>query len=74
MALADMLPTMDDAALASLMSNAKRLQSGAEGPRRDQAAELVPLIEAEQADRQAKKPPKPAPVRRRKAAAPPAAE
>ena len=71
MALADMLPTMDDAALASLMSNAKRLQSGAEGPRRDQAAELVPLIEAEQADRQAKKP---APVRRRKAAAPPAAE
>ena len=72
MALANMLPTMDDAALSSLMANAKRLQTGAEGPRRDQAAELVPLIEAEQAERQSKKPPKPAPVRRRKAAVAPA--
>ena len=73
MTVADMLPTMDDAALSNLMTNAKRLQTGAEGPRRDQAAELVPLIEAEQAERQARKPPKPAPVRRRKVVATPAA-
>lgn len=66
MAVADMLPTMDDAALASLMTNARRLETGAEGPRRDQAAQLVPLIEAELAEREARKPPKVTPVRKRK--------
>ena len=59
MAIADMLPTMDDAALASLRINASRLQADADGARQEQAAMLLPLIDAELAERDARKPPKP---------------
>jgi hypothetical protein len=59
MALADRLPTLDDAALANLRANAVRLQS-VEGAKGEAAAVLLPLIEAEIADRESRKPPKPA--------------
>ena len=68
MAIADMLPTMSDAALTSLKANALRLQDEAESARQKQAVLLLPLIEAEMADRESKKPPKPARVVRKKAA------
>ena len=59
MAIADMLPTMDDGALATLRSNAARLEGGAAGAQQKQAALLLPLIDAELAERDARKPPKP---------------
>jgi hypothetical protein len=59
MALADRLSTLDDKALANLRANAVRLQS-ADGAKREEAAVLLPLIEAEIADRESRKPPKPA--------------
>ena len=59
MAIADMLPTMDDKALDSLKANALRLQEEPEGARQKQAEMLLPLIEAELAEREARKPPKP---------------
>ena len=66
MALADMLPTFDDASLLSLRSNAVRLAADTAGARREDAAALLPLIEAEIAGREANKPPKPVrrPVRK----------
>ena len=67
MAIADMLPTMDDAALANLRINASRLQADADGARQEQAALLLPLIDAELAERDARKPPKPARAVRAKA-------
>ena len=67
MAVADMLPTMDDKALESLKANALRLQEEPEGARQKQAEMLLPLIEAELAEREARKPPKPARVVRMKA-------
>ena len=71
MALADMLPTLDDASLVNLKNNATRLAAEATGARHDQAADLLPLIEAELAERAAKKPPK---VTRRAPRAPKAAK
>lgn len=68
MTVADMIPTLDDAALANLRSNAMRLEAGADGPRRQQAIELLPLIDAEVGQRAANKPPKPARKPRAKAA------
>ena len=67
MAIADMLPTMDDTALASLRVNASRLEAGEDGARQKQAAVLLPLIDAELAERDARKPPKPARAVRAKA-------
>lgn len=63
MAIADRLPTLDDAALASLRANAARLQAGG-GAKREEAALLLPLIEAEIAERESRKPPRPAPAPR----------
>jgi hypothetical protein len=57
MALADMIPTLTDAALASLRVNAQRLEA-AGGRQQQQAIEALPLIEAELAVRLARKPPK----------------
>lgn len=74
MAIADMIPTLDDKALAVLRANATRAEAGDHGPRREQAAILMPLIDAELAAREALKPPKKTPVRKKavaKAAAPP---
>jgi hypothetical protein len=59
MSMADLIPTMADADLVSLANNCTRLQvSGTDKQQRD-AAELLPLIAAEIADRKAKAPPKP---------------
>ena len=66
MAIADMLPTLDDKALESLRANALRLQDETDGARQKQAELLLPLIEAELAEREARKPPKPARVVRKK--------
>jgi hypothetical protein len=65
MTVAEMIPGMDDDALATLRINARRLESGAEGPRRQQALALLPLIEAELTQREANRPVKPTPRRRR---------
>ena len=61
MALADLIPTMDDAQLKTLRENA--------------AAEILPVIDAELADRAAKNPkPAPKPRAKRKPAATAAAK
>ena len=64
MAMADLIPGMDDKALANLHSNALRLQESGAPKQQAQAAELLPLIDAELADRKAKLPPKKTPVRK----------
>jgi hypothetical protein len=46
MVTVDQLLKLDDASLANLRANANRLQAG-EGARREAAATLLPLIEAE---------------------------
>lgn len=65
MAVADMIPSLDDKALATLRLNAVRAETGESGPRREQAAILMPLIDAELAAREALKPPKKTPVRKK---------
>lgn len=57
MSLADMIPTLDDKALATLRDNARRIEADG-GARQQQALEALPLIEAELAARLALKPPK----------------
>ena len=59
-----MLPGFDDAALLNLRSNTVRL-AGETGARNEEAAMLLPLIEAEVASREVAKPPKLAPRARR---------
>ena len=46
MTLAERIPSMTDAELASLYANAVRLSTG-DGARKRQAADLVPALEAE---------------------------
>lgn len=58
MTLADMIPTLDDKELATLRDNARRLEASGAGRQQQQAAEAMPLIEAELAARLALKPPK----------------
>jgi hypothetical protein len=71
MTLAERLPSLDDLQLANLHANALRLQLEG-GKRGDQAAELIPLIEQELAQRPPKRAAKakPAPKRRVRAGAP----
>ena len=64
MAMADLIPGMDDKALANLHANATRLQESGAPKQQAQAAELLPLIDAELADRKSKLPPKKTPVRK----------
>ena len=69
MTMADRLPTMTDADLASLHANAQRLETTAATPGQQKAAaDMLPLIAAELAEREARKPPKPAPKPRKTAA------
>lgn len=56
MALADMLPTLDDGALANLRDNATRILAGPQDQRHSQAEALLPRIEAEIAIRADAKP------------------
>lgn len=58
MAIADMIPTMDDEALVSLRANAQRLSLGEPGPKTAEAGALLPLLDTELAAREALKPPK----------------
>jgi hypothetical protein len=58
MTLADMIPNLDDKELATLRDNARRLEASGAGRQQQQAAEAMPLIEAELAARLALKPPK----------------
>lgn len=75
MALADMIPTMDDAQLKTLRENAVRIQHGEDPARQNAAAEILPVIDAEIADRAAKNPkPAPKPRAKRKPAAAAAAK
>ena len=75
MAIADMLPTMEAKDLAALRTNAVRLQDSANAKQQSAAADLLPLIDAELAERAANAPPPPpkaprkTPVRKPKAAA-----
>ena len=69
MSMVDRLPTMSDADLASLHENAKRLEAGAATPGQQKAAaEMLPLIAAELAERESRKPKKAAPKPRKVAA------
>jgi hypothetical protein len=69
MTMIDRLPGMSDADLASLQANAQRLETQGSTPGQQKAAaEMLPLIAAELADREARKPPKPAPKPRKTAA------
>jgi hypothetical protein len=58
MAVADLIPQMSDAELASLYENARRIEASSSGLKQEQAAQLRPLIEAELVKRDAAKPPK----------------
>ena len=58
MAIEDLIPSMDDAGLANLRDNARRLKASNDGRQQEQASLLLPLIEAELAKRLAAKPPK----------------
>ena len=71
MAVADMIPVLDDQELANLRANARRLEDSGNNNQKQQAAELMPLIEAEVARRLERNPPKPkrAPSKRKVAAA-----
>ena len=60
-----MLPGFDNAALLNLRSNAVRLAGDPGGARNEEAATLLPLIEAEVASREVAKPSKPATRARR---------
>ena len=78
MSMVDRIPAMSDADLASLQANAQRLETTATTPGQQKAAaEMLPVIAAELAEREARKP-KPAPrVRKaapRKSAAAPSVE
>ena len=59
--MAERLPTLDDKQLLILRDNARRLETTGVAKQQTAATELLPLIEAEIADRKAKAPP---PVRK----------
>ena len=69
MSMADRIPAMSDADLASLRDNAQRLETQGTTPGQKQAAaDMLPLITAELAEREARKPKKAPPKSRKKAA------
>jgi hypothetical protein len=56
MAVADLIPQMNDAELSSLHENARRIEASASGAKKEQAAQLRPLIEAELVRREGARP------------------
>ena len=66
MAMADLIPTLDDEGLANLRANAQRLENSAVARQAEQAAALLPLIDAELAERLSRAPPKAPPKARAK--------
>ena len=69
LAIADLIPSLTDVELANLKNNAIRLSESGTPAQMASAAEITPLIEAEMAERIARKPPKAKPIRRKKVAA-----
>ncbi len=73
MPIEDRIPDLSDKDLANLLANARRLSEAGEGRRKDDAARLVPLIEAELDQRKARAParaPRKTPAPRRTKARP----
>lgn len=68
MSIADKLPDMDVKDIATLRTNALRWQDGDQPKQQAAAADLIPLIDAELADRKAKAPPPPPKAPRKTAA------
>ncbi len=68
MSMADLIPTLDDEGLANLRANAQRLENSDVARQAEQAAALLPLIDAELADRLSRVPPKTPPKPRAKKA------
>lgn len=56
MTMADRIPDLDDKALANLLANAQRLESAGAPAQQQAATEMLPLIQAELATREAAKP------------------
>lgn len=69
MSMADLIPTLDDEGLANLRANAQRLESSDVARQAEQASALLPLIDAELAERLSRVPPKAPPKPRAKKAA-----
>ncbi len=67
MAMADLIPTLDDEGLANLRANAQRLEASGIARQQAQASALLPLIDAELAERLLRAPPKVAKARAAKA-------
>lgn len=66
MSMADLIPTLDDEGLANLRANAQRLESSEVARQAEQASALLPLIDAELAERLSRVPPKAPPKPRAK--------
>ena len=66
MAMADLIPTLDDEGLANLRANAQRLETSSVARQAEQASALLPLIDAELAERLTRIPPKAPPKARAK--------
>lgn len=66
MSMADLIPTLDDEGLANLRANAQRLENSGVARQAEQAAALLPLIDAELAERLSRLPPKAPPKPRAK--------
>lgn len=64
MSMSEMIPRMNDDQLATLRGNAERLEQSGTARQRADAAELIPMIAAELAERLARKP---APVKKPRA-------
>ena len=58
MAIIDIIPQLDDKELSNLRANARRLEGSGTPKQQADAAELLPAIEAELAERLARKPPR----------------
>ena len=69
MTIADRIPTLTDADLATLNANARRLSDSGTPAQQSAAADLLPLIEAQIADRLANRPVKAKVVRKKKVVA-----
>ncbi len=69
MTIAERIPVLTDAELANLNANARRLSDTGTPAQRSAAADLMPLIEAQIADRIARKPVKAKAVRKPKVVA-----
>ena len=66
LAIADLIPSLTDVELVNLKNNALRLSESGTPAQMAAAVEITPLVEAEMAERIARKPPKAKPVRRKK--------